>query len=173
MAEQPKYLNRSEIAKRYSISRGLTYLWVEQKKFPAPDVSVGTYSRWLVSTVLDWEARNAALLTKRGVDIATLPQLAITAPSTEPLTDEEAATKSEEAGKLVISLALTEQTCVAAIFADAARIMLKALVEGRIISQDEQDEIEVNVASLTGHYLPSLANWRQLMDASEKPTKGE
>ena len=53
------YLSTTEVAERYSVAKSTIYSWRKHSDFPKPIKLNGSTARWPVSTLEDWESRQA------------------------------------------------------------------------------------------------------------------
>ena len=93
--QQFKQMTRQDIARRYNISRSLTYKWALADKFPEPDISEPSHARWYTKTISEWEGKNRDFFAKRGINVTTLPPLEIYREVPKPLTETECKQRSK------------------------------------------------------------------------------
>ena len=158
-------LTRNDLAQRYGISRSLTYLWQTEGHFPKPDFETGTYVRWLVASVIEWEKANEAFLKKR-CKKKKLDKLEIYLPTPKGIAPAEKERRNREHNQMMLRLGLADQTSLLRCAATVAELISKPTAEGRIISLKEQFDLEQTVREMMDK-LVGLAETRQQL-----PPKG-
>lgn len=58
----PEFLNRPAVCRRYSLSLPTLVRWIEDGRFPAPSLKVGSRRLWALSDLLRWEAEARELI---------------------------------------------------------------------------------------------------------------